>query len=135
MIEVKIERPWRAVSMDDPSRLTRLIGVAGSIGSGKTTITQQIAALGDGTALTISDTLKRQATNLGIGHDRRSLQNLLRKAVDLSPDSLVRDIVGSRNQGLIIVDGVRQISVWCALYRYLQPAKACLVFVSVPWSE
>lgn len=119
----------------EPANTRHIIGLGGQIGSGKTTTARAIASLGNGTALTISDTVKKRAELLGLGKDRRSLQDLAWRDISSGPEAFAQDVLGDRLTGLIVIDGVRQLSVWHALRKGTAPGRAHLVFVAVPWPE
>jgi dephospho-CoA kinase len=117
------------------STITKMIGLAGQIGSGKTTVARNIAALRNGVALTISDTVRQQARVLGLDQDRRSLQDLCWKIISTDPETFASDILGDQRPQLVVIDGIRQLSVWYALRHFAETGGARLVFVAVPWNE
>jgi dephospho-CoA kinase len=112
-----------------------LIGIGGQIGCGKTTTARMVAELGDGTVLAVSDAVKKQAESLGLEKNRESLQDLAWKTVNSDLEAFARQILGCAMSGLVVVEGIRLLTIWNSLLDVGQPAATRLVSISVPWEE
>jgi dephospho-CoA kinase len=123
-----------ASQSDDPLDAA-VVGVAGPIGSGKSSLARDIASSGRGQVIMASNVIRRHARELGMDVSRRQLQDLGWHLVSTNPTEFAKELLNGSESGLVVVDGVRQWTVWRALIQLAAPVPACLVFVDISRAE
>ena len=110
-----------------------IIGFAGKIGSGKTTISAAVAEALNWPRASFGDYVRRVARQRGLEESREVLQEIGASLVE-NPDEFCLSILGlvdwKRGQNLV-VDGIRHAKIIDALRRVTEPSRVFLVFVKV----
>jgi cytidylate kinase/transcriptional regulator with XRE-family HTH domain/Zn-dependent peptidase ImmA (M78 family) len=111
-----------------------VLAFSGKIGSGKTTLSQQVAdALGWRRA-SFGEYLSMFAKSQGLDDSREVLQELGESLVSRNPDDFCRSVLahfGWRSGEPLVIDGVRHATIFEALRRIVAPLDLRLVFVNV----
>ena len=111
-----------------------VLAFSGRIGSGKSTLSQQVAdALGWRRA-SFGDYLRTFARTQGLEESREVLQDLGESLVTKDPDDFCRSVLmhfGWHSGEPLVIDGVRHATIVEALRRLVAPLELRLVFIEV----
>lgn len=110
------------------------VGVAGRIGSGKTTLAHELAARMDCAYASFGDYVRHVARERGIDCGRREvLQAIGDELIAVGWPSFCRAVLNFSGyaRGSVVVDGVRHVEAIHALARIVHPLPFRLVAVSV----
>jgi dephospho-CoA kinase len=110
-----------------------VLGFAGQIGAGKSTISTLVADALNGPRVAFGDHVRSVARQRGIETSRESLQILGEDLVCKDCREFCRAVLMQANwqQGqLLIVDGIRHLQVLCELRRIVHPQRFLLVFIN-----
>lgn len=112
--------------------MSLLVAFSGPIGSGKSTVSRQVALELGGIWSGFGNTVRAIAAERNIPNERKALQSLGADLVANSPDTFCRRVIASSDakpsQDLII-DGVRHISIRNHLRALSPPRRFCLIYV------
>lgn len=109
-----------------------IIGIAGRINSGKTTVAQELSKKLNCKVTSFGNVVRKIATERNIGNDRKSLQDLGQSLVDNELDYLckgVLDIVHWDAKENIIIEGIRHKNVLIKLKSITSPFVLKLIYI------
>lgn len=103
--------------MQNQTAFFRIIGVAGQIGSGKTSLALALCKRINAQRVSFGDCVRSEALRRGITPDRSSLQMLGENLIaELGPYGFVRKVLNSIDKHpIVVLDGVRHIEIWQAV--------------------
>jgi len=110
-----------------------IVGFAGKIGSGKTTISAAVAEALDWPRVSFGDYVRGVARERGLGESREVLQEIGASLVK-NPDEFCLSLLGQvgwKPGKNLVVDGIRHTKIMDALRRVTRPSRVFLVFVKV----
>lgn len=112
---------------------TLAIGIAGRIGSGKTTLATALAKNLDCPQVSFSQVVRAAAEERGLPGDRRTLQDLGEQLISEGWEGFCQKVLDlpTSNEGPLIIDGVRHIGAIGALRRIVAPAPFIVIFLDV----
>lgn len=111
-----------------------VLAFSGKIGSGKTTLSQQVASALGWRRASFGEYLSMFAKSQGLDDSREVLQELGESLVSRNPDDFCRSVLahfGWHSGEPLVIDGVRHVTIVEALRRIVAPLDLRLVFVSV----
>jgi ribosome-binding protein aMBF1 (putative translation factor) len=111
-----------------------VLGFAGKIGSGKSTISAEVARVLGWTRASFGDYLRIVAKSNGFGETREVLQELGASLVEKSAEEFCRAVLAHYQWSAgepLVVDGIRHAEVVDALRRLVAPLELRLVFLDV----
>lgn len=120
----------RTAKLDGPRKL--IVGLSGSVGSGKSTVAQALATFLDGQVAAFGDFVRHLAQLEGNDLSRAVLQNIGQARVDKDPAGFVNDFLDWANPSLdspLIIDGIRHVLVHQALGEWASAEQ--LPYVSI----
>lgn len=128
------EVPWRGAR--GASRMFPLaIGLAGRIGSGKSTIVRQLSHRLDGVSASFGDYVRAEARSRGLAGSREELQGLGDLLIsEYGWDLFCRKVLlhcGWDPGSAVVIDGVRHVEVVASLRRLVAPSRFVLVYVTI----
>jgi len=109
-----------------------VVGFAGKIGSGKTTIAKYAASAFNIRYISFGDYVKRQAFLRGIRMTRKNLQNLGQLLYEEDEIKFCVDVLNYHKwdgRSSIIIDGIRHLKANTALKKLVAPIPYFLVFI------
>ena len=115
-----------------------IIVISGRMASGKTTLAKALADQFEGTAVSFGDHVRAIAASQGRGVDRETLQEIGQAAVDADADRFVVDFLAGLEPAagaLLILEGLRHVSVRDALCKYARETGAEVRFVHIETNE
>jgi dephospho-CoA kinase len=134
----KDRRGWvvlKASEMQDELFMKPIVvGLAGPIASGKTTIGRELADSLGVSFGSFGRVVRMVAQNKGVSESRENLQRLGQQLVDQDPVQLCRDVLddaGWRRGTSVVIEGVRHQSIVDALRQLVRPVPFRLVYVDV----
>lgn len=110
-----------------------LIGISGSISSGKTTLSRNLSTFLGGVHFSVSDLLKQVACSKGMQVDRHILQEIGSEFIASGWENFVEsflDFSQSRETDIFIVDGIRHIEFWETLCTKQCSRNAALIYLT-----
>ena len=112
-------------------RVKLLIGVAGPMGSGKSSIARALAEAAGGAHLSFGDAVRKEALRRGLGSDRDDLQNLGDQLIDEGWPEFVNLVLGTleAEPDVVVVDGIRHPEAHAQLERSSAGRNVVLVYV------
>ena len=111
-----------------------VLGFAGKIGSGKSTVSAEVAKALGWPRASFGDYLRTVAKSNGFGESREVLQELGSSLVEKGAEEFCRSVLAHYQWSAgepLIVDGVRHAEVVEALRRLVAPLELRLVFIDV----
>jgi len=111
-----------------------VLAFSGKIGSGKTTLSQQVAAALGWKRASFGEYLSTFAKSQGLEDSRDVLQELGESLVSRGPDDFCRTVLahfGWTSGEPLVIDGVRHVAIFEALRRIVAPLELRLVFINV----
>ena len=104
--------------MQNKQPFSKIIGIAGQIGSGKTTLSKELSNSSGFPFISIGSFVYNEALKLGYSTDRQSLQKLGTTLINklgykTFALSVLQEVDVNRSP-IVIVDGLRHINVWKA---------------------
>jgi dephospho-CoA kinase len=119
-----------------------IVGIAGKIASGKSTLARALAARLDANLLGFGDYVRATARSRGLDHtDRQTLQDIGQQLVTDDPAAFVCGILSwvdyKSGRQPIIFDGVRHNAVWEQITEFARRNgdTAILVYLDMPESQ
>jgi len=112
-----------------------ILGFAGRIASGKSTIARSISKILGWPYSSFGDCVRAIAEERGISLDRKSLQTLGQSLVNQDCLSFCRRVLegsGNTNNQSIVVDGIRHVKVVDILKQLVTPNKLIIIFIDTP---
>ena len=112
-----------------------VVGVAGRIASGKTTLSSQLAASLGCSMTSFSRFLRDKTTEAGLDPSRSTLQELGAQWADRGWMRFCRAVLehaGWDRGQLLVLDGIRHSEVATALRRAITPDRLVLIYVDEP---
>jgi dephospho-CoA kinase len=112
-----------------------LVAFSGPMGSGKSTISKQVAAQVGGKWTGFGDAVRSIAKERSLVGGREMLQELGAELVAKSPELFCRRVISEASAAtdqLLVVDGVRHKSIRDHLAAVSWPRRFCLVYVDAP---
>lgn len=118
--------------MEHKTGFSKIIGIAGQIGSGKTSLAKELCSRLNWKPISFGSFVRSEANRRGIRIDRVALQQLGEDLIaKLGPDEFVRQVLYSDAiNPNIIIDGIRHIEVWQAIRSITH--KCILVYLDIP---
>lgn len=110
-----------------------IVGFAGKIGSGKTTLSAAVAEALNWPRVGFGDYVRGVARQRGLEESRKVLQQIGASLVE-NPDKFCRSLleqVDWKPGQHLVVDGIRHAKIIDALRRVTEPSRVFLVFVKV----
>ena len=110
------------------------VGVAGRIGSGKTTLAEQLAQRLDCVHASFGNYVRAVAIDRGISDDRDNLQTLGDELLGGGWDNFCSSVLNHAGYvgGAVVVDGIRHLAAVSALQRLVDPVPWQLIGVDAP---
>ncbi|NVM29290.1 MAG: dNTP triphosphohydrolase [Candidatus Helarchaeota archaeon] len=116
-----------------------ILGFAGGIGSGKSKLSSGVAEKLGWKRLSFGDFVRSVATERKLDDSRDTLQELGEKLIDENGyEGFCRDFLSwgqYRNNGNLVIDGIRHKEIWNTLKRITYPSNTLLVFVELSFDE
>jgi adenylate kinase family enzyme len=111
-----------------------VLGFAGSIASGKSTLSIEVALSLKWQRVSFGDYVRTVAQHQGLGESREVLQtvgaSLVNRGIEQFCSSVLAQVNWKPGQPLV-VDGIRHAEVVSTLHRLVTPSKLLLVFLAV----
>jgi cytidylate kinase len=111
-----------------------VLAFSGKIGSGKTTLSQQVAEALGWRRASFGEYLSTFARSQGLEDSRDVLQELGERLVSRSADDFCRSVLahfGWNSGEPLVIDGIRHVAIFEALRRIVAPLELRLVFINV----
>lgn len=110
----------------------RIIGIAGQIGSGKTSLAQELGKRLNAQKVSFGEFVRSEATRRNIRPERPALQELGEKLIsELGADSFVRQVLDTVDvHPIMVLDGVRHVEIWKAIC-FIAP-ESILIYLDIP---
>ena len=114
----------------------QVIGLAGQIGSGKSSVGQGVASALECPLASFGDHVRRVASQRGLDHTREILQAVGEELINtLAAEEFVARVVADsgwvRTSGLVI-EGIRHPHIAECVSTYVRPAAYSLIFLDAP---
>lgn len=112
-----------------------VIGISGSLRSGKTTLALALAETLRCPRASFGDYVRSKADEVGLGHDRATLQDLGEQLIELEGwqafcEHTLRNAGANRHTAPLVVDGVRHAPAIYALRELFAPVRVVLAHVN-----
>ena len=110
-----------------------IIGIAGKMGSGKTSLAKKLALLANGNLISFGAFIKKEAKTYNISPLRKNLQNFGERLIEtLGYELFVKKSLNldNFNSDLLIIDGIRHLGVWKEILNYSN--NCYLIFLDIP---
>lgn len=110
----------------------RVIGIAGQIGSGKTSLAQELCKYLNAQRVSFGEFVRSEAIRRNIRPDRPALQELGEKLIsELGADNFLRQVLDTVDiHPILILDGVRHVEIWKAICS-IAP-ESILIYLDMP---
>jgi cytidylate kinase len=110
----------------------RVIGIAGQIGSGKTSLARELCKRLNAQKVSFGEFVCSEAIRRNIRPDRPALQELGEKLIsELGAHNFVRQVLDTVDvHSIMVLDGVRHIEIWQAICS-IAP-ESILIYLDVP---
>ncbi len=117
--------------MADKIAFSNIVGIAGQIGSGKTSLAMELCKRLNWKTISFGSYIRSEANRRGIKLDRVALQQLGEDLIaELGPGEFVRHVLYSdKIYPNIVLDGIRHVEIWQAIRAITQ--KSILVYLDV----
>lgn len=115
-----------------------IIVISGKTASGKTTLARALADEFGGTTASFGDYVRALAVSQGLGADRKTLQEIGHAAVTADVSRFVSGFLAGLELGtkaILVLDGLRHVSVRAALCEYARKANVKMRFVHIETDE
>jgi len=112
-----------------------ILGFAGRIGSGKSTISRMISQILGWPCLSFGDCVRTIAKERGLSVDRESLQKLGQSLIDTDCEGFCKRVLssyGNTKSQSVVVDGIRHTKVINTLKQLINSNDFVLIFVDTP---
>ncbi|MGI0015006.1 MAG: ATP-binding protein, partial [Nitrososphaera sp.] len=118
--------------MEHKTGFSKVVGIAGQIGSGKTSLAMELSKRLNWKLISFGSFVRSEANRRGIKIDRVALQQLGEDLIaELGPDEFVRQVLYSDTiHSNIVIDGIRHVEIWQAIRSITQ--KSILVYLDIP---
>jgi len=118
--------------MEYKVEFSKILGLAGQIGSGKTSLAVELSKQLGWKNVSFGSFVRSEAGRLGIPTTRGALQQLGENLnAELGSDEFVRQVLYSESRhSNIVIDGIRHVEIWQAIQVLAQ--KSFLVYLDIP---
>jgi len=118
--------------MKDKTNFSNIVGIAGQIGSGKTSLAKELCKRLNWQLISFGSFVRSEANRRGLKIERAALQQLGENLIsEFGPAEFVRQVLCSNKPfSNIVIDGIRHVEIWQAIQSVAQ--KGILVYLDVP---